>query len=444
MYISKKTACMHKYLYSLILLLFTFSIYSQNLRLIDTADYKLRTELIESQKAQNEVYYKNLKKQYRGKFRKKIINAFKIYDTEFLKNLEKDRLIFDKKFTKYTDSILNLITNKNPELKDLDLKVYVSKNPSINALNIGKGVIILNIGLFKYFENEDQLISVLAHEIGHEKLKHVVNNVFYRVNSEISAVRKTQVNAIKKQKYNKYDTSFKILKELMYSDSKKRRQKEIAADSVGYLLFQKTSLYKPNYISALQLLAKYETLPSIALDSTIYKSFFDIPEQPFRESWLTMEEFSKYDYSKYKEKINKDSVKSHPEFTERIDKLKSAFPELCLEDSISKSDNSRFYKLKELAKKEDIVSLYDLKEYGQSIRLTLYKLHKNAEDDYLKKWLGKNFLGLYDAKKKYQLNRHIERLNPKEQTKEYQQFLSFIWNLNLEEMKTIGDYYSKN
>lgn len=435
---------MHKYIFTLILFLFSFSIYSQNLRLIDTANHSLRKELIKTYKAENELFYKNLKKEYKGKLRKKVIASYKLYDTEFIKNLEKNRFIFDERFTNYTDSILKVIIDTNTDLKDLNLKVYVSKNPSINALNIGKGIIVLNIGLFKYFKNEDQLISVLTHEIGHEKLKHVKNNILYRVNLEISENRKTQVRAIKKQKYKTYDVSFKILKELMYTDSKKRRQKEIAADSVGYLLFNKTSLYKPNYISALQLLAKYETLPTIELDSTVYQTFFDIPNQPFNTSWLKMEEFSKYDYSKYTEKINKDSVKSHPEFKERIDKLKDMFPELRLNDSVSKSNNNVFLKLQELAKKEDIVSLYDLKEYGQSIRLTLYKLFKNPNDIYLKKWLGKNFLGLYEAKKKYQLNRHIERLVPKEQTKEYQQFLSFIWNLNLDEMKAIGDFYIKN
>jgi hypothetical protein len=428
---------------SLIILL-SISLNSQNLRLIDTSNYTVRKELIKKYKAQNEVFYKKLKKQYRGKLRKQIIGSYKTYDTEFIKYLEKNRFIFDERFTNYTDSILKLVIDTNPDLKDLNLKVYVSKNPSINALNIGKGIIVLNIGLFKYFQNEDQLISVLTHEIGHEKLRHVKSNILYRANLEVSESRKTQVRAIKKQKYNTYDTSFKILKELMYSDSKKRRKKEVEADSLGYLIFNKTSLYIPNYISALQLLAKYETLPSIELDSTVYQTFFNIPTQPFKTSWLKVEGFSKYDYSNYKEKINKDSVKSHPEFQERIDKLKNMFSELRLNDSIAKPNNNSFFKLKQLAQKEDIVSLYDLKKYGKSIQLTLYKLFKNPKDGYLKKWLGKNFLGLYEAKKKYQLNRHIERLNPKEQTKEYQQFLSFIWNLNLNEMKAIGDYYSKD
>lgn len=435
---------MFKKITFLILFLFSFSIASQNLRLIDTANHSLRKELIKKYEAQNKLFYKGLKKQYRGKLRKEIISLYKSYDNEFLKNIKKNRFIFDEHFTQYTDSILAVIINDNETLKNTKLSLFVSKNPSINALNVGKGIVILNIGLFKYLQNEDQLISVLTHEIAHEKLEHVSKNAIHRAELETSETRKNQAKNIKKEKYNQYNKSFKIMKELMYSDSKKRRKMEMQADSVGYLLFENTTLYKPNYISALQLLAKYETLPSIELDSTVYKTFFDIPTQPFKDSWLKMENFSNYDYSKYKEKINKDSVKSHPEFEERIAKLKKDFTELSLNDSISNSKNNTFFKLKELAKKEDIVSLYDLKEYGQSIRLTLYKLTKNPDDIYLKKWLGKNFLGLHKAKKKYQLNRHIVRLNPKEQTKEHQQYLSFIWNLNLQEMENIGNYYFDN
>ena len=434
---------MFKKIIAFIFFLISVSVYSQKLRLIDTSNYTLRKELIKKQEANNKAFYKKLKKDNRGKLAREIVSLHKSYDNEFLRYFKKNRFIFDNRFTKYTDSIVNEIASKNENLKDEKIKVYIAKSPIINASNIGRGIIILNIGLFKYFKNEDQVISVLTHEIAHEKLKHVTKNAMHRAVLETSKNRKNQAKKIKKQKYNQYNSSFKILKELMYSDSKKRRKREMQADSVGYLFFKKLDLNETNYVSALQLLAKYETLPKIELDSSVYKQFFNIPKQPFKGSWLKMEEFSKYDYTMYTEKINKDSVKSHPEYEERIAKLKKDFPELNSTDSLKGIKNSNFLELQKLAKKEDIVNLFDLKEYGQSIRLILYKLSKNPEDIYLKKWLGKNFLGLYKAKKKYQLNRHLERLNPKEQSKEYQLYLSFIWNLNLEEMKIIGDYYSE-
>ena len=429
----------------LFVLLFSINFSAQTLRLIDTSDFEIRKKLTKSFKTKHTLFYKNLKKEYKGKLRIEITNLYKSKHKEFLKNVNKEKIIFDTRFTNYTDSLSKIIINANPKLKDKNLSIYVSKNPSINALNIGDGIIFLNIGLFKYFENEDQLVSVLAHEIAHENLHHVRDNMLRIAKLRTSKLRKDQARRIKKEKYNTYDKSFSILKNLMYSDSKTHRKKEMQADSVGYLLYKNTTLHKPNYVSALQLLSDYEKLPTINLDSTVYRRFFNIPNQPFKESWLKMEKFAGYDYSKYTAKINKDSVKSHPEFTERILKLNKDFPELSVHDSLSKSSKGNtFYKLQKTARKSDIVNFYDLEEYGHSLKLILYKLSKDSTDVYLKKWLGKNFLKLYTAKKKYQLNRYIERINPKEQAKDHQQFLSFIWNLNLEEMKNIGNYYSEN
>ena len=206
---------MFKKITLLFLFLFSLSISSQNLRLIDTANYSLRKELIKKYEAENKIYYKKLKKQYRGKVRKEIISLYKAYDNEFLRNIKKNRFVFDKRFTKYADSILNVITNNNKNLQNNNITVLVSKNPNINALSIGKGIVILNIGLFKYLQNEDQLISVLTHEIAHEKLEHVSKNAIYRAKLESSKARKIQAKKIKKEKYNKYNKSFKIKKELM-------------------------------------------------------------------------------------------------------------------------------------------------------------------------------------------------------------------------------------
>ncbi|MFV0531986.1 MAG: hypothetical protein ACK5MD_11200 [Flavobacteriales bacterium] len=51
---------------------------------------------------------------------------------------------------------------------------------------------------------------------------------------------------------------------------------------------------------------------------------------------------------------------------------------------------------------------------------------------------------IYQARKEYKLNKYLEQLAPNEQSKSYQQFLIFMWNLNLEELKFISDYYKNN
>lgn len=422
---------------------FTLSLtFSQTHQPIDTLDYLKREELTKNYKAEHEVFYKRLKKLYKGKTRKELTLVYKSVNEELLKNIRKKRFIFDPRFTSYTDSLLQVIVQANPELAKENLQFYVSKNPDINAMSMGGGIIILNTGLFKYLENEAQLVSVISHEVAHERLNHVRNSILKTVLQNTSKEKRQQARQIRRERYNTYDKAFKVMKGIMYASRKEKRMREMQADSIGYLLYKNTTFAKEDYINSLKLLVKYDSMPEITLDSTVYAKFFDLPAQPFQKEWMEMEEFSSYNYSQFKEKINKDSLRSHPELTKRIEKLEVEFPELKTSKTSTAEKNSRFDQLKELASQEDVVNLYYLEKYGLSVQLILYKLSKNPDDAYLKEWLGKNFLAMHKAKKKYQLNRHIETVNPKDQSKNYQQFLSFLWNLRLTELETIGNFYA--
>lgn len=418
--------------------------YGQQFQALDTVHFQLREKLIKDYEATHKNQYKRLKKSHKGKLRKEIMGIYKRSNDEFLKNIRKKRFIFDTRFTAYIDSVLQVLKQANPSLQNKNLKVYVSKHTSINAMSIGNNHFIMHLGLFKYLENEGQFVSVLAHEIAHGELNHVEQSIMHQASLGASKVRRLQAKEIRRQKYNQYDKSFTILKNIMYDDSKKRRRREMEADSLGYELYKNTGFEKISFINSLKLMERYDSLPTISLDSTIYRQFFDLPEQAFKDEWLNMEEFSNYDYSKYKEKINKDSIKSHPEVRQRIEKLAKDFPELQGDGKVAPKPNSTFRRLQQIARQEDIATLYYLEKYGLSIRLILFKLAKNPDDPYLKKWLGQNFMALYEAKKKYQLNRHVDRIIPKDQSKNYQQYLNFIWNLRLNELKAIGDHYLKN
>ncbi|PGH39462.1 MAG: peptidase M48, partial [Candidatus Nephrothrix sp. EaCA] len=60
-----------------------------------------------------------------------------------------------------------------------------------------------------------------------------------------------------------------------------------------------------------------------------------------------------------------------------------------------------------------------------------------------KKWMGFFFQKIYKARKEYTLNRYLDRVEPAKQSESYQQFISFMWNISLAEIKTIADFYSK-
>lgn len=420
--------------------------YGQNHQLIDTTDYEKHQLLITDFKTKNETFNKKIKANYKGKLRREVLDIYTQYQAELEEILENKKLLFDTRFEKYTDSIFNLLIKSNPILTDKSIQVFLSKKPSPNAFSIGNGTVILNIGLFSFLENEHQLLSVMAHELAHELLKHSHNSIVNKATLNVSELGSNSVFSrnLKLKKYNKASLSFEKLKGLLYEEGEIKRQNETEADSLGYLLYKNSKSPEKEFVNTLITLKKYDSVPSITLDSTIYFKVFDLPEHPFKKEWLKNEDFNNYNYDLYKDKIDSDSIKEHPEIENRITKLKKYFKELDGE-TINKNTihtDSLFTKLQRLANQAYVENLFYSNEYGLSVYLILKRLEHNSNDTYLKQWLGVNFNAIYEAKKKYQLNRYVDRIVPKEQSKSYQQFLNFIWNLKLSEIKAIADNYS--
>ncbi|SEQ57804.1 Peptidase family M48 [Hyunsoonleella jejuensis] len=435
-----------KYLISLGLICAFSWVHSQNHQLLDTTDYEQHKHLISNFKVKNETFNAHIKKDYKGKLRKEILKIYTAYQRQLEEILENKKLLFDSRFETYTDSLFNILAVNNIALKDKNIEVFLSKKPSPNAFSIGNGTVIINIGLFSFLENEYQVLSVMAHEMAHELLKHSHKSIVNKATLNVSELGNNSdfTRSLKLNKYNKGALSFEKLKDLLYEEGETKRKNEIEADSLGYLLYKNSKSPKREYLNALIALKKYDSVPSIPLDSTIYKKVFDLPEQPFSQQWMENEDFEAYNYGFYKDKIDADSIKNHPEIENRIAILKKSFEELQVETPVTNTTNvdSIFITLQHLANEAYVENLFYNNEYGLSIYLILKRLENNFDDDYLKKWLGINFNAMYDAKKKYQLNRYVARVVPKEQSKSYQQFLNFIWNLNLSEIKTIADHYS--
>ena len=58
-----------------------------------------------------------------------------------------------------------------------DYHFFVVKNDQFNAFAAPSGLIFFNTGLVKVMKNEDQLVSVMAHEIGHVASRHIASRM---------------------------------------------------------------------------------------------------------------------------------------------------------------------------------------------------------------------------------------------------------------------------
>ena len=66
------------------------------------------------------------------------------------------------------------------ELNDRRLELIVINNPTMNAFAVPGGVVGTHTGLFQFAQSEDQLASVLAHELAHLSQRHFARGVANR------------------------------------------------------------------------------------------------------------------------------------------------------------------------------------------------------------------------------------------------------------------------
>ncbi len=85
-----------------------------------------------------------------------------------------DPLLFDY----LEDLIYSLVTHS--QLEDRRLELVVVDNPTINAFAVPGGVIGVHNGLFLWAQSEDELATVLAHEIAHLSQRHFSRGVEFQ------------------------------------------------------------------------------------------------------------------------------------------------------------------------------------------------------------------------------------------------------------------------
>ncbi|MGV4414874.1 M48 family metalloprotease [Chryseobacterium sp. T1] len=429
---------MNFFYFLLFLILSNFS-YAQNTVKNDTADYLKRKSFLIDYKEKSKAFNKNINKQYSGEVLRGINRTFSALQKSLEEDVKDKMFYFDNRFISFVKTKIDVLIQNNPEINS-DFNILIAKNNEPNAYNFGENTLVVNLGMFYFLDNEDQFVSVLAHEIAHAQKKHAIKKVIYNVNNLSS--KKEEIYTLKKNK-NQSGKAFDLYKSMLYSNKKIQRNNEIEADSLGYEYYKKTSFQKTGFVSTLQKLKDYDDQKADSLSIDIYKKIFDLPQQKFKEEWLIMEDFSKYNYSLYNKKISEDSLKTHPDITFRINQLKMSYPELNKEIKDNEA-SPEFLILSEIAKDRIIPNYYETEKYGLGIYYCLATLQEQPDNNMAKYYLGKLFAKIYEARKNYNLNRYLDMIDPKTQSQSYQQFLSLMWNFDIQEIKIIADFYEKS
>lgn len=394
-----------------------------------------------SYKTRNELFFEAIKNTTDDRKLRKHFEAW--YENVFEavnKRIAEGYFVYKPLISSTVEKVLRDIKDHNPGVPK-DVQVLLVREDVPNAYTIGDNSVFINMGLFYYMESEDQVAAIVAHEVGHLILMHSLKALARSYERDKQSIE--NVKGLRQTDTKKSDRAFELLIKSLYKNGKLTRKYEMQADSLGYELYKNTPYKYVAFLEALELVGGFDSIVRKDLSVEVYKRFFDLPSQPFQEKWLQKEDFSFYNYDAYKPKFDEDSLSSHPTSADRIAYLKTVFPELAKQEVRTEAKTAEGYSgIKNLAERERMSNLFFNEQYGEGIYLALTYLQEDPKNRLYLKWLGRNMQKTYEAKRDYQLNKYIDRVAPNEQSDSYITFLSFMWNLDLDEIKVIADHYN--
>jgi beta-barrel assembly-enhancing protease len=99
----------------------------------------------------------------------------------------KVRTLDDPELQTYLENLLFELA-EHSDLHDRRLELIVINNPTLNAFAVPGGVVGIHTGLFRYTESEDQLASVVSHELAHLSQRHFARSLENRKTSAMGTM----------------------------------------------------------------------------------------------------------------------------------------------------------------------------------------------------------------------------------------------------------------
>ena len=353
----------------------------------------------------------------------------------------KDAFYYSPEAESYLISISNEIIKANPILSGLRPHFLFSKEDIPNAYSTGEGTIVFNMGLFVKLQNESQVAFALCHELSHLYLNHSNIAISRYVSTVYSDDFQQKLKDLKKQEFEKNKELDKLAKTVVFSGRRHGRLHETEADSMGLVLMKNTRFSTSESLTCLALLDSIDKDafdPKMALPKS-----FNFSAYPFKSSWFKEESsffgVSADHPSHYKEE---DSLKTHPDCSARITRLKPATELIKTNALPNPLDPAMFKTLQKEFETEEIAFCFKAGHISRCLYLSLQLLDKDPSNIYAATMVGKCFNEMYDHQKTHTLN-HIVSLPSPMADKNYNELLEFIQRINLGDMGAISYFFLK-
>jgi predicted SprT family Zn-dependent metalloprotease len=320
-----------------------------------------------------------------------------------LASFKDDKLIDDSLLLNKCNSIFKKIASANKNYPFDSIKLYINRSIVANAACYGEGTIMINLGLFLWTDNDDELALVIAHEIAHQLLKHSDSRIEKSITMFTSDEFKEELKNIKKADYGKFDRFRKLMKGLNIESGKHSTYKESEADSLGVVLIKNAGF---NEMKAAFILLKLDKVDDLFTSDKLYKLKDFLQQTAVDLSSLIVK--PKYNgLSSVTVTMNADkdldSIKTHPDCIKRYEIIagKSNAPSL----NCCTALNNLYADYKEKSMLEIVRYAYENNSIGLCVHLCIFALHNNYSPA-----IYNHFLSLCFSKLYYK-DKHLERFN---------------------------------
>lgn len=355
-------------------------------------------------------------------------------------SFKEDLLLHDTLLLEKCNDILKRIAAANKDYKFDSIRLYINRSSVANAACYGEGTVMVNLGLFLWVDNDDELAMVIGHELAHQLLKHSESKMAKSIAMLTSEDFKAELKDIKRADYGKFDRFRKLMKGLHTESGKHSTYKESEADSLGVLFIRNAGFNVPQ---GAQVLLKLDKVDELFTSNKIYtpRSYFE--NSPVDLSFFKAK--TKYKgLSSVAVTMNADkdidSVKTHPDCKKRYEAIMKAPGSPVTNCCTALSGEYKVYK--ERALLEIVRNLYENNAIGLCTHLSLFALENKYDPAVYNRFLSMCFSRLYYKDKQLErFNAVNTYANPETTLKELQDFL---FALSAKDLETLSLYFLLN
>jgi len=374
-----------------------------------------------------------------GPHKKQLADIYKERFESIREKFTENEVLTDARATAYLQAFAQAVLRANPALPAGELRVLFSRAWWPNASSMGEGTILFNIGLFHRLGSEAQAAFVLCHELAHYYLNHGNNAINKYVQTLYSEDFQKQLKQIQKTEYGKNRQLEGLAKGFAFGSRRHSREHEQQADSMALVLMKNAGYDLNEALSCLALLDAVDEEKFPAPLNLHQK--FDFPAHRFKKSWTESDVLAFTPaVDDVKAKAEKDSLKTHPDCTKRIEKL--AGPEKLFPAGGRKFivDEKAFRQLQTDFDFEILNYCFDAGRISRCLYLALKMTDAYPGHAAPPLMVGKCLNELYLRQKTHELGKVADLPNTGVE-KEYNGLLHFIQNTRLRDLAAISYYY---